>query len=464
MHSSKSTSSEKFWTRVYTEIKLILWLGVPVTFSFFLYNFLSMIVLFMAGQLSPSALGAAALGMMLFNVLGEGVANGVMSAMDTLCSQAYGAGNLKSIGLILQKTCLLMLLLFFPIVLVWVFTEKIMLALGQDPLVSKLSAQFMQCMIPGLFFLWLFEIVRRFLLCQGITLPPFVVNIIVLPIHLGISYLLIFTLDIGFIGAPIALSIAFFLLFILLAVYTLWMKLYLPVWDGFKKEAFFGWGILLKLGIPGAVMLCAEWVSFEIHSIMSGWINTPSLAAQSALINTIHLLFMFPFGSAIAAATRVGHLLGSKLPQEAKFTSIISLFLGFIIALIVFVVLFFTRHLLARLFSSDPVVIEIIARLTSFLGVVHIVDAIQGIAGGILRGCGKQSLGAIVYVIFLAGIGIPLGYTLAFLESLGISGLWIGMLMAMISISIVFVMVIWFQDWQKVSEKAARNHGTEVFI
>ena len=52
--------------------------------------------------------------------------------MDTLCSQAFGANNVKCLGVILQRGLLLELLLCVPIALLWGFSKHILLALGQS--------------------------------------------------------------------------------------------------------------------------------------------------------------------------------------------------------------------------------------------------------------------------------------------------------------------------------------------
>ena len=61
---------------------------------------------------------------------------GIATAMDTLCSQAFGANNKKGIGLILQRALLIELLLCIPIGALWIFAEPILLRLQQQPEVA----------------------------------------------------------------------------------------------------------------------------------------------------------------------------------------------------------------------------------------------------------------------------------------------------------------------------------------
>jgi MATE family multidrug resistance protein len=52
-------------------------------------------VLFLGHLPDPEALGAGTLSTMYLNITGNTVGMGLATAMDTLCSQAYGAGDKK---------------------------------------------------------------------------------------------------------------------------------------------------------------------------------------------------------------------------------------------------------------------------------------------------------------------------------------------------------------------------------
>ena len=59
------------------------------------------------GHLGPRELGAATLGIMLTNITGFSIVWGGMTALDTLGSQSYGAGNYPRVGVLAQR-CLAM--------------------------------------------------------------------------------------------------------------------------------------------------------------------------------------------------------------------------------------------------------------------------------------------------------------------------------------------------------------------
>jgi hypothetical protein len=96
----------------------------------------------LVGRLGAVELGAAALSNMFCNVAGFSINVGYLSALDTLCSQAYGAKNYKRVGLLLQRALTISTLLAIPVAIVWLFAEQILLAVHQDPEIARLSGVF----------------------------------------------------------------------------------------------------------------------------------------------------------------------------------------------------------------------------------------------------------------------------------------------------------------------------------
>jgi MATE family multidrug resistance protein len=75
---------------------------------------------------------------------------------------------------------------------------------------------------------------------------------------------------------------------------------------------------MIKLALPGLVMVEAEFLAFEILTLASSYISTTHLAAQSILSTMSALTFQLPFAISIAASTRVANLIGAGLSEAAK--------------------------------------------------------------------------------------------------------------------------------------------------
>jgi MATE family multidrug resistance protein len=114
------------------ELKELLWLSGPAIVaqsSFILMNLTDSIFI---GGVGTNELAAVALGNSLFFCfvyLGIGLAFG----LDTLLSQAYGAGQMRTFGIYLQSSFYVVTLGLVPICVALWFTEDILLLLGQDP-------------------------------------------------------------------------------------------------------------------------------------------------------------------------------------------------------------------------------------------------------------------------------------------------------------------------------------------
>ena len=61
---------------------------------------------------------------------------------------------------------------------------------------------------------------------------------------------------------------------------------------GWSWESLRGWSQFLRLGVPGAAMLCFDWISFEVAAFVLGTIDEVQLAVNAILFNIAIMLFM----------------------------------------------------------------------------------------------------------------------------------------------------------------------------
>lgn len=77
---------------------------------------------------------------------------------------------------------------------------------------------------------------------------------------------------------------------------------------------------MIKLALPGLIMVEAEMLAFEILTLASSYFSTTHLAAQSILATITALTFQIPFPISVAASTRVANLIGATLSGAARTT------------------------------------------------------------------------------------------------------------------------------------------------
>ena len=209
------------------------------------------------------------------------VVQGLSGAMDTLASQAYGSGEREMVGVYAQR-CLLILLVVVvgPAIPVWLFADRILVALHQEPETARLVRQFALVRIPGLVMQVLATVLQKFLNNQGITKPNLWGTLAALPTSLAGSFALIPWL--GFVGAPITNTLVDLArLLALLAALACQTEAW-RCWGGWSTRCWAGWGGFLALGLPSMVVNCVDWWSGDIANFLYGVQSSNMMAAVSS--------------------------------------------------------------------------------------------------------------------------------------------------------------------------------------
>jgi hypothetical protein len=88
-------------------------------------------------------------------------------------------------------------------------------------------------------------------------------------------------------------------------------------------------------------------------------------------------------------------------------------------------------------------VLVLLRLLIPFLAISSVVSAFQSVSSGILRGAGKQVLGAVGNTFAYYSIGVPMSWFLCFKTYLKVRGLYIGITMgALFQSSIVVTLIL----------------------
>ncbi|KZT00434.1 MATE efflux family protein [Laetiporus sulphureus 93-53] len=441
--------------------------SVPVILSYVLQNSIQTVSVLVAGRLGPDELSAAAFALMLAMVAGWCVALGGTTALDTLGSQAFTGGDRPSVSIHLQRCIVLLWLLFIPVAFLWAFIEPVLLALGQEEQLSRDVQSFLRVLILGAPGYIGFESVKKYLQCQGIMRASTYVLLMVAPVNLALNVFFVHYTHFGLLGSPAAISITYWLCFLLLILVTYlspthhrnqtWTGLHFAtVLDAESCIDF------LKLAIPGILMVGTEWAAFEIVALAAGRLGSLSLAAQSVIMTTDQILNTIPFGIGVAASTRVGNLIGARDAQGAKRASHVSAFLSVLVGSIVMAVMLLTRKVFGYVFSDDAAVVALVSKVMPLVASFQIADGLAGSCGGVLRGQGRQHLGAIFNLVAYYVLALPMGITLAFNSHthLGLQGLWLGQVVALFIVGLGEYTVVWLgTDWDREVQKSVeRNH------
>ncbi|XP_060059168.1 multidrug and toxin extrusion protein 2-like isoform X2 [Erinaceus europaeus] len=397
-------------------------LAGPVFFAQLLIFLIGVVSSIFCGHLGKVALDAVSLAVLMVNVTGISVGTGLASACDTLMSQSFGGKNLKRVGVILQRGILILLLCCCPCWALFLNTENLLLLLRQDPTVSRLAQSYVMVFIPALPVVFLFQLQTRYLQSQGIIMPQVITGIIANVINVGMNVLLMYVLDLGLLGSAWANTTSQFFLCALLFLYIWWKKIHVSTWGGWTRACLQEWGSFIHLAVPSMFMVCIEWWTFELGTILAGLISVTELGAQAIVYGLSSAAYMVPFGFSVAASVRVGNALGSGDAARARHSCITVLLCASVCGLVVGVFLAALKDVVAYIFTSDKDIISLVSRVVPIFAPFHLFDALAGTCSGVLRGTGKQMVGAALSAVGYYALGLPLGISLMFAAKLGIIG------------------------------------------
>ena len=135
-------------------------------------------------------LASVSLATMTLWIVGMMVLRALGYALDTLCTQAYGAQPKLCSTLAMRSAVLMLAVLPLQLVFAW-HSESVLVALGQDADVANLAARYLLILALSLPAYGLYEVQRCWLQSQGLMHVPTMVTCCVAPCSLGLVGLLV---------------------------------------------------------------------------------------------------------------------------------------------------------------------------------------------------------------------------------------------------------------------------------
>ncbi|GMP73132.1 hypothetical protein CsSME_00030973 [Camellia sinensis var. sinensis] len=438
------------------ELNTLFKLAAPAIVVYLLNNVTSMATQIFCGHLGNLELAAASLGNNGIQIFAYGVMLGMGSAVETLCGQAYGAHKYGMLGIYLQRSTILLMATGIPLTFIYIFSKPLLLLLGESSEIASAAAIFVYGLIPQIFAYAANFPIQKFLQAQSIVAPSAIISAVTLVFHLIVTWLVVYKLGWGLLGASLVLSLSWWIVVVAQFVYILMSSRCKETWSGFSLLAFSGLWDFLKLSAASGVMLCLETWYYQILVLIAGLLEDPEIALDSlSICMTISgWVYMIAVGFNAAASVRVSNELGAGHPKSASFAVIIVTLSSFFIAVILAVVVLILRHVISYAFTSGTIVEEAVSELAPFLAVAIVLNGVQPVLSGVAVGCGWQAFVAYVNVGCYYVVGIPLGALLGFKFNLGAKGIWSGMIMGTMIQTIILIWVTFRTNWDKEVEKS----------
>lgn len=150
--------------RIASEFWILFKSSIPVILAYTLQNSLQTISVLIVGRLSPEALAVAAFSYMFAMASAWLIGMGGTTAIDTLASASFtGSKNKHDLGIILQRAFFVLGLFYIPVAILWVCSEPVFKALGQEDYIARESSRFLSVLIPGGLGYIYFECLKKYL-------------------------------------------------------------------------------------------------------------------------------------------------------------------------------------------------------------------------------------------------------------------------------------------------------------
>ncbi|KAM0946780.1 putative multi antimicrobial extrusion protein [Dioscorea sansibarensis] len=441
------------------EARLTLSLALPMILTGLLFYSRSMISMLFLGRLGPLPLAGGALAIGFANITGYSVLSGLAMGMEPICGQAFGAKKINILGLALQRSVLLLIIISIPISLLWLNMSRILLLCGQDELISAAAQSYILFSIPDLICQSFIHPLRIYLRSQSINMPLTYCAAAAILLHLPITYLLVIILNLGIKGVALAGVCTNFNLVLSLLSYIYFSGLHESTGVlNLSLECFKEWKPLLGLAIPSCVSVCLEWWWYELMIMLCGLLLDPrsTVASMGILIQTTSLIYIFPSSLSFGVSTRVSNELGANQPDKAKRAATVGLSCSVVLGLIAFAFAFSVRNVWSWMFTDDEGIAMVTASVLPVLGLCELGNCPQTTGCGVLRGSARPKAGANINLGAFYMVGMPVAVGFAFWGGLDFKGLWLGLMAAQATCVVLMLWVVLRTDWVFQAERAQK--------
>jgi multidrug resistance protein, MATE family len=395
---------------------------------------------------------------------------GLFSAADTLSPQAFGRGDFKEVGYQAMRGLVIALSIVVPSnILLFIFLENILIALGQDPEAAAHAAAWYRIFVVALPFVVIFTTCWKFLSAQHVMMPLIHVSlfscVIVLPVALEIM-----TGAFGFLGSAMAFVIFQATQCILLLTYLYWRRPHVAqTLPGLGRESWrqaLQWQPLmtyLSLG-AGGMFAQSEWIFWEALGLIIGLTGVLGLSAHTVANQVIMLSFVCPYAFGTALAIRMGIKLSQKVdnnihsapPDSVRQTQrmvMITVGLSTTMFVAATMLLYILRLRFYSFFTTEPEVIALVERIWWKVCVFGINCSVFAQLIGVVTGLGMQWYLGSVNFFFLYGFGLPVTYYSTITLGGGLEAAWTCINVPYALMNITLLGIFFFTDWHKIQEK-----------
>lgn len=449
------TGAPHFFKAFSEESKKLWYLAAPAIFTSLCQYSLGAVTQTFAGHVGTLDLAAFSVENSVIAGLSFGVMLGMGSALETLCGQAYGAGQIEMLGVYMQRSWVILLSTAFLLMFLYIFALPLLRLIGQDEDISVAAGRLALWMIPQLYAYAMNFPIAKFLQAQSKIMAMAWISAAALVLHVLFSWLFMLKLGWGMAGGAVVLNASWWFIVVAQLLY-IFSGTCGRAWTGFSWGAFHNLWSFARLSLASAVMLCLEVWYFTALILFAGYLKNAEIAvdALSICTNILGWGVMVAIGLNAAISVRVSNELGADHPRTAKFSVLVAVVSAFFCGLFISIFLLIFHNQYPSLFSNSEQVKQLVYQLTPLLALCIVVNNIQPALSGVAIGAGWQSLVAYVNIACYYIFGIPLGLIFGYALRMGVEGIWYGMVAGTVVQTLSLFYIVYRTNWQKEASVA----------
>ncbi|WVZ78960.1 hypothetical protein U9M48_026595 [Paspalum notatum var. saurae] len=447
-------SARGAWALFLEESRRLWAIGAPIAFNVIcLYGTNSTTQIF-AGHVGNRELSAVAIGLSVVSNFSFGFLLGMGSALETLCGQAFGAGQVAMLGVYMQRSWIILSASAALLTPLYVFAEPVLRLLGQDADIAAAAGSFTRGIIPQMFALAITFPTQKFLQAQSKVAALAWIGFAALLAHVGLLALFVSALGWGAAGAAAAYDVSAWLTSLAQVAYVVgWCR---DGWTGLSRDAFRDLWAFVKISLASAVMLCLEIWYMMVLVVLTGHLSDAEIAVDSISIcmNINGWEGMLFIGLSAAISVRVSNELGSGRPRATMYAVMVVLAQSLALGLTAMVLILATREQFPVIFTGDRRLQKAVSRVAYLLAVTMVLNSVQPVISGVAVGGGWQAAVAYINLGCYYAFGLPLGFIFGYLLRFGVQGIWAGMLCGTALQTAILSYMVWKTDWAKEASMA----------